>query len=159
MFRQGRGIFPRHVSTPHKPPYVHFSPQSRQFYCTTFPKYISLQHSTEEMWKGVSQSNLRTPTVLSFLSSVYLYISCFEPAAILQYKKLLKRTEVGIPNLTSAKRIINNTHFIKHSAYYVIFDTNKQIQLVQVELWAYKTFRKCRAGVDNRIFINNMLIM
>jgi hypothetical protein len=54
MFRQGRGIFPRRVSTPHKPPYVHFSPPFRHFYCTTFPKYIGLQHNIEWEWEGIS---------------------------------------------------------------------------------------------------------
>lgn len=37
MFRQGRGIFPRRVSTPHKPPCVHFTP----------PIVISLHYRSE----------------------------------------------------------------------------------------------------------------
>ena len=46
MFRQGRGIFPRHVSAPHKPCCEHFSPPHTViFHCTIVAKYISLsQH-------------------------------------------------------------------------------------------------------------------
>jgi len=43
MFRQGRGIFPRHVSTPRKPPCEHFSPPHTVIlHCTIVAKYISL---------------------------------------------------------------------------------------------------------------------
>jgi len=65
MFRQGRWIFPRHVSTPHKPPCELFSlPHTAIFHCTVVAKYISLSpHCACEK---------RSPAPCRHLSRVFL---------------------------------------------------------------------------------------
>ena len=75
MFRQGRGIFPRHVSTPHKPPCVHFSPPH-----TVISTALSFRNTSASITRlrmcGTVYKTLKHPFCYDLIKNVLSTIAC-----------------------------------------------------------------------------------